>query len=116
MMPPGVNPRQLKQMMKQMGMSQDDLDVTEVTIKTSDGNLLVFENPNVQKITMKGQVSFQLTGPFKTVEPKLEIKISEDDISIVMEQTNVSKEIAKKTLEEFNGDIAEAIIKLEQNN
>ena len=33
---------------------------------------------------------------------------------MVMNQCNVSKEDAKKALEECNGDIAEAILKLEE--
>lgn len=108
---PGVDPRQLKQMMRQMGMSQVDLDATEVIIKTSD-KTLIFENPQVQKITMQGQTSFQITGPYTEEEAKVEIQISEDDIKMVSEQANVSEDIAKDALEKADGDIAEAIVNL----
>ena len=111
---PGVNPRQLKQMMKQMGMSQSEIEASEIIIKTNDGKILIFENPSVVKIVMQGQESYQITGaPTRIEEAKIEISISQDDINMVAEQANVSKEEAKKALEETNGDIAEAIVKFD---
>jgi len=111
---PGVNPRQLKQMMKQMGMSQSDINATEIRISTSDGKTLVFENPSVQKVVMQGQETYQINGvPTRVEEAKLEISISDDDIQMVISQANVSQEEARKALEETNGDIAEAIVKFD---
>ncbi len=110
---PGVNPRQLKQMMRQMGMSQTDIDAVEVLIKTSDGKTMIFENPSVQKVVMQGQESYQVVGsPTRIEEEKLEVKISKEDIELVAEQAKVSKEKAREALEKTNGDIAEAIVKL----
>ncbi len=112
---PGVNPRQLKQMMKQMGMSQTEIDAKEVQIKTNDGKILVFENPSIMKIVMQGQESYQITGaPSRIEEEKIQISISDDDIKMVASQSGVSEDKAKKTLEETNGDIAEAIVKLSE--
>lgn len=108
---PGVDPRQLKSMMRQMGMSQIDLDASQVIIKTAD-KVLVFENPSVQKITMKGQTTFQIAGSYSEKESELKVIISEDDIKMVSEQAGVSLDVAKETLEKVNGDIAEAIVKL----
>lgn len=110
---PGVDPRQLKSMMRQMGMSQTDLDANEVIIKTAD-KILIFENPEVQKVVMKGQASFQITGSYREEDVKIEVKISEDDIKLVAEQANVSQEDAKMALKENNGDIAEAIVFLSE--
>jgi nascent polypeptide-associated complex subunit alpha len=110
---PGVNPRQVQQMMKQMGMSQEDLDCSEVIIKTSKGNL-VFSNPSVQKIIMQGQENFQLSGEYTLEENKLEISISDEDIETVSSQANVSKEKAKEALSESDGDIAQAIVNLSE--
>ncbi|MCA9497147.1 MAG: nascent polypeptide-associated complex protein [Nanoarchaeota archaeon] len=110
---PGVNPRQLKQMMKQMGMSQVDLDAEEVIIKTKD-KVLVFENPSVQKIVMQGQTTFQLSGEYSEEDREFEIAISDEDIEMVSEQANVSRDEAKKALEETDGDIAQAIVNLSQ--
>ena len=110
---PGVNPRQLKQMMRQMGMSQTDIDAVEVLIKTFDGKTMIFENPSVQKVVMQGQESYQVVGsPTRIEEEKLEVKISKEDIELVAEQAKVSEEKAREALERTNGDIAEAIVKL----
>ena len=111
---PGVDPRQMKAMMRQMGMSQEDISATRVTIETPNG-VLVFENPNVQKVIMQGQTTFQIIGNYSEEAVKLEIKISQDDIEVVKSQAKVSTEEAKKSLEESNGDIAEAILKLSNN-
>ncbi len=114
---PGVNPRQLKSMMRQMGISQDDLDATEVIIKTKD-QVYIFENPSVQKVSMQGQISFQITGDYKVeaksniLEKKHEVVISDEDIKMVSEQAGVSKLEARKALENSKGDIAEAIVTL----
>jgi nascent polypeptide-associated complex subunit alpha len=109
---PGVNPRQMQQMMKQMGMSQESLPATKITIETLTGQTLVFKNPDVQKITMKGQVTFQLSGKFETILPKAVISISSDDIEMVAESAKVSKEVAEATLKKADGDIAQAIVNL----
>lgn len=111
MMIPGVNPRQMKAMMRQMGMSQDDLDAQEVIIKTN-GKVLRFSNPSIQKITMQGQTTFQLSGEYVEEEETLTIEISQDDIDTVSEQAGVSKEDARKALEDAQGDLAQAIVNL----
>lgn len=109
---PGVDPRQMKQMMRQMGMSQEELDASEIIIRTKSGKELIFSNPSVQKIKMQGQETFQISGPYVESEPQAQITISEDDIEMVAAGAKVSKEIAKKTLEEVDGDIAHAIVNL----
>jgi len=108
---PGVNPRQLKQMMKQMGMSQDDLDVEEVIIKTKD-KILRFTNPGVQKVVMQGQTTFQLSGDYVEEDNFFQAEILEEDIETVSEQAGVSKDEARKALENANGDLAQAIVDL----
>ena len=61
---------------------------------------------------MQGNTSFQIAGEVR--EETREIGISEEDIAIVAEKTGKSKEEAKKVLEEVDGDIAEAIVKLSE--
>jgi len=109
---PGVNPRQLKQMMRQMGMSQDEISTDEIIIKTKEGKQLIFKNPNVQKIVMQGQTSFQITGDYSEIERSINISISEEDIKMVSEQAGVSIDEARKALENTKGDIAQAIVNL----
>lgn len=108
---PGVNPRQLKQMMRQMGMSQEDVDATTVIIKTPTKEY-VFESPSVQKISMQGQITFQLSGKYVERELKAELNITQDDIKTVAEQAGVSEDEARRALEKYNGDIAETIVNL----
>lgn len=43
-------------------------------------------------------------------------QISEDDIKILMDQTNINREIAKRLLKDNSGDIVECIIKIETEN
>ena len=101
----GINPKQMKAMMSQMGIKQTEIDADEVVIKTKEGNIIVKE-PSVMKITMSGQDTFQISG-------KVEIEeISEDDIKMVMSQTNSSKEKANDALKKSGGDIAGAILHL----
>lgn len=111
-MMPGMNSKQMQHMLKQMGVSQKDLDVERVIIETPDKNL-VFESPQVQKISMQGQTTFQVIGNYNEEEKEVEVNISDEDVSEVVEQTGVSEDEARKTLEETKGDIAEAIIKLQ---
>jgi nascent polypeptide-associated complex subunit alpha len=108
---PGVNPRQMQQAMKKLGVKQEEIDATEVIIKTPDKDLII-KNPQVSKINMMGQESLQITGDIEEMERKLEI--NEDDIKTVIDQAGVSEEEAKKAIEETNGDLAEAILKLKQ--
>lgn len=110
---PGANPRQLKQMMRQMGISQEDLDATEVIIKTPTKKL-VFKNPSIQKVSMQGQVTFQLAGDFSEEDLDVKVTISNDDIQTVVEQAGVSEDEARKALEESKGDIAQAIVNLSE--
>lgn len=104
---PNINPKQMERMMKQMGVKQEKIDSYEVVIKTKDKNLIV-KNPNVLKINMAGQESLQITGDIEE-----EAVISEDDINTVAEQAGADKETARRTLEKNNGDLAAAIMELQ---
>lgn len=110
---PGVDPRQMKAMMRQMGMSQTDIQASEVIIRCGDKEL-IFVSPNVQKVVMQGQATFQISGKYEEVEVKAQIQISSDDIKMVSEQAGVDETTAKAALEENNGDIAETIVSLSE--
>ena len=110
---PGINPRQMRQAMKKMGIQQEDLEAKEVIIKFENKEF-VFPNPSVAKVNMMGQETFQITGDYEERSLNQEAEISEDDIKTVMEQADVSREEAKTALEECDGDIAEAILKLKE--
>jgi len=108
---PGMNPVQMKQAMKKLGIKQEEIYAEEVIIKCSDKNIIV-KNPQVIKMNMVGQESLQITGDIS--EQSIN-RISDEDINTVAEQSNVSKEKAKQKLEETAGDLAEAILQLQNN-
>ena len=108
----GINPSQMKSMMKQMGIKQEDIDASRVIIEKNDGKKIVIDNPTVQKMVMQGQESWQITGEAR--EESAAEEISEEDVKMVAEKTGKSEKEARKALEEVNGDIAEAIVKLSE--
>jgi nascent polypeptide-associated complex subunit alpha len=110
---PGMNPRKMGQMMKKMGIQQVEIPATEVIIKTEEKDLII-TNPQVSKVNMMGQETFQITGEVHEQEKSTAPEISEEDIKTVAEQTGCSEETAKTTLEETEGDLAEAILKLKK--
>lgn len=101
-----MNPKDMQKAMQRMGIKQEEIDATEVIIKTPGKNI-IFKNPSVTKVDMMGQKSYQIIG-----EPIEESSISEEDIKTVAEQANVSEKEARKALEKNNGDLAEAILSL----
>jgi len=109
----GMNPRKMQQMMKQMGIRQEEIAATEVIIKTSDKEIHIL-NPQVSKVNMMGQETFQIVGEIQEREITSEPDISEDDVQMVADQTGKDAETAKKALEDSDGDLAEAILKLKE--
>lgn len=106
-----MNPRKMQQMMKKMGVAQQDIEATRVIIETPEKNLIIDE-PQVAKVNMMGQETLQVSGQIREEEKDTTPELSEDDIKTLMEQANVSEEIARKALELTKGDIAEAIMGL----
>ena len=99
----------MRQMMKKMGMSQVEIPATEVVIKTPDREIVII-NPQVSKVNMMGQETFQIVG--EAHERPVEVEVDEADVETVVEQTGVSPEDAKAALEDAGGDIAQAIMNL----
>ncbi len=100
---PGINPKQMQKVMQQLNVKQETIDASEVIIKGKKN--FIIRNPEVTKVNMMGQEILQVAG-------KLEDYINEEDIKIIMEQANVSREKAIKALNENNQDIAASIISL----
>ena len=105
----GLNPKKMQAVMKQMGISQNEIPSSRVIIEKEDGNKLVISNPSVTKMTIQGQDMFQVQGEVQ--EESNEPEISEQDIQTIIEKTGVDEQKAKEALEE-TGDLAEAIMKL----
>ena len=113
----GVNPRQMKQAMKKMGISNTEVkDVIEVIIRTSSKEL-VFDQPSVNIMNVQGQDTYQISGPVEERTPgetsgMPSTAIPKEDIELVMSQTNCSRESAIEALEACDGQPAEAILKI----
>ncbi len=118
-----VNPRQMKQAMRKMGISTEELnDVQEITILTKSKEY-VFKGAEVTIMTVQGQKTFQIVGEpevrprsaatAKPVSPApVETGLPEEDITLVMEQTGASREKAMEALKATEGQPAEAILKI----
>ncbi len=115
-MMPNIDPRALKSLMAKMGMKSTDIDANRVIIECKDRQIII-ENPVVTKIEVQGTESFQISGTISEKDNTLDIKISQEDIKLVMEKSGVSdKDLAEKALSETQGDIAAAIIKLKEES
>lgn len=108
-----IDPKKMAAMMKQMGISQEEIEATRVIIDKEEGRIVI-ENPHVTKIKMQGQESFQISGDIRDEAEQEEVEENkfEEDVKTVAEQTGVSEDIAAIELEKNNGDIAETIIRL----
>jgi len=125
----GMNPRNVNQMMRRMGIEVEDIpDVMEVVIRTRQRDY-VFRNPSVTVMNAKGSKTYQFAGEPEIMEKaagaapaagaveqapatQAKIQFNEEDVALVAQQTGKTPEQARKALEETSGDIAEAIIKL----
>jgi len=107
-----MNPREMQKAMKRLGIKQEEIDAKEVVIKTP-GRDLVIKNPHVSRINMMGQETIQIIGDITEVDKDEILEIDEDDIATVMEQTNCGKEEALEALQTSNGNLAEAILKIQ---
>ena len=108
-----MSAHQMEKMMRTMGIKSETLDVKEVLFRLVDREFIV-RNPVVQKVNIPGQgESFQVVGVPEDVVK--DTGPSEEDIQLVMEKTDCTKEEAEKALS-LNGDIAEAIISLTEKS
>ena len=123
MMPGHMNPRQVKQAMRKLGIKTEELqEVTDVVIRTKTQQYVI-RDAAVTIMEMQGQKQFQIVGdveltaleasPAKTAAPVPRApSIPEDDIKLVMDQTGASREKAIEALTATDGQPAEAILKI----
>jgi nascent polypeptide-associated complex subunit alpha len=126
----GMNPKQMKAMMKRMGIDQKELQgVEEVIVRMRDKEIF-FRSPDVTSITAQGQVTYQVVGkpeerPLSAtadvgtapaeggaVDAAPTTAYSEEDVALVMAQTGSSEGDVRAALDECEGEVAEAIMKL----
>ncbi len=104
--------RQTRRMLDRLGVNLVEIpEVEEVVIRTRNKDIIVTD-VSVAEIKTKGVRVFQVTG--ETIEEKEREtpKFTEEDILLVAQQTGSSKDRATGALEESDGDLAKAILKL----
>ncbi len=113
-------------MMKQMGMNMNELSDIKRVILQGDNKEIVIEGPQVTSINVQGTKMYQVAGGRETERkagtvPAVEaapveeepLVLPEEDILLVAQQANVSMDKARAALENSDGDLAQAIIKLQ---
>jgi len=122
------NQRQMELMMRRMGMTTEEVpEVQEVIVRTKTKEH-VFRAPEVTILTVQGVRTYQVVGnpeirprsaaapPSPTAAapsaPTAPTGPPEEDIRLVMEQANVSREEAIEALFQAKGEPAEAILQI----
>jgi nascent polypeptide-associated complex subunit alpha len=109
---PNMNPRMMRQAMKRMGIQQQDIEAHEVVIRCEEQDIVIL-NPQVAKVNMGGQETFQISGDYEVREK--EVEFSQDDIQTIVDQTKISEDEAKTALKKAKGDLAQAIMDVQND-
>ena len=104
--------REMRRMLDRMGLEMKEVNnVQEVIIKT-DTKEIIITKPSVTEMKAKDNSIFQVIAD-SYEERELEVPVfSQEDITLVAQQANVSSEEATKALTEAKGDLARAILLL----
>lgn len=111
---PGLNSRQMRQMMKQMGIQQVDIEGVERVEIICNDRKYVIAPAQVAKVQMRGQETWQVIGEAREESLESMPEISDEDVKTVAEQAGVSEEAARHAIEAAEGDLAAAIIALKK--
>jgi len=112
-----ISNRQARRLMERMGLNLEPVEgVVEVAIRMSDGRTLRLTDPTVYRLRTKegGLAVYNVMGR-EEVEEAEEISLSEEDVKLVMEQTGATRERAIQALMESGGDLAAAILRIQQS-
>jgi nascent polypeptide-associated complex subunit alpha len=103
--------RNARRMMDRLGINMKEIpNVQEVVIRTPDKELHI-TNASVSEVNAQGNRMFQVAGDVEEVEVEKKA-FSEEDILLVQQQTGATKDRAEAALEESDGEVARAILKL----
>ncbi|MET1128196.1 MAG: nascent polypeptide-associated complex protein [Thermoproteota archaeon] len=118
------SPADIKRQLRRLGLKNVDVetvDSEEVLIRASDGRVLVLPSPQVVLIKLPGgAVMAQITAAELRQEQRgeehggQEVEVREEDVEFVAQQAGVSLEEAREALLEADGDIAAAILLIEE--
>lgn len=110
---PGMNPKKMQQVMKQMGIQQQEIDgVQRVEVVCADRKLVI-EPAQVSAVNMMGQKTFQVVGDAREEALETAAAVNDEDVQTVMEQTGADEATARQAIEEAEGDLAAAIMALQ---
>jgi len=102
-----IDPKQMDALMRKMGIKSQSIDAEEVVIKGP--RTIVIKEPQVTMMEVQGQKTFQIAGRIEEA-----VEENKEDLAVIMEQTGASEEEARRALDDSQGDIAEAIVKLKK--
>ncbi|MCX6649077.1 MAG: nascent polypeptide-associated complex protein [Candidatus Bathyarchaeota archaeon] len=119
--------RNARRMMQRMGMQMQEYGGVTRVILQSPGKEIVIDQPTVTSINVQGQKIYQITGGKVTerapqaavaaqgalVAEKPQVQVPEEDVLLVAQQAKVSMEKARETLAKCDGDLARAILMLQ---
>ena len=104
--------REMRRMLDKMGLDMKTMDnVEEVIIKTDTKELYLIK-PQVIEMKGKDSTIFQVVASDIEEKQRDVPSFKEEDIILVMQQANVSREKAMQALIESKGDMAQAILNL----
>jgi nascent polypeptide-associated complex subunit alpha len=104
--------REMRRMLDKMGLDMKTMDnVEEVIIKT-DTKEFYLVKPQVIEMKGKDSTIFQVVASDIEEKQREVPSFKEEDIILVMQQANVSREKAVQALIESKGDMAQAILGL----
>lgn len=104
--------REMRRMLDKMGLDMKEMpNVEEVVIKTDTKEFYLIK-PQVIEMKGKDSTIFQVVASDIEEKQREVPTFKEEDIVLVMQQANVSKEKAIAALTESKGDMAQAILSL----
>jgi nascent polypeptide-associated complex subunit alpha len=104
--------REMRRMLDKMGLEMKDLgSIEEVIIKTETKELYLIK-PQVVEMKGKDSTIFQVVATDIEEKERETPSLKDEDIVLVMQQANVSREKAIQALVDAKGDMAKAILNL----
>jgi nascent polypeptide-associated complex subunit alpha len=104
--------REMRRMLDKMGLEMKDLgNIEEVIIKTETKELYLLK-PQVVEMKGKDSTIFQVVATDIEEKQRDVPVLKEEDITLVMQQANVTREKAIQALIDAKGDMAQAILNL----
>jgi len=112
-----INVKEMKKMLKKYGIDVQELPEVRSVILYAENYEIVAKDPQVAVLNVGQQKIIQIICSGlerREKERKPHVEVSEEDIQFVMEQTGASRDEALEALKKSEGDIAKAILALQE--